>query len=41
MLFIDKLDADAMCQISMMESSIVTSKIPFVLWTNTNVILSR
>ena len=32
-----KLNADAMCQ--MMESSIVTIKILFVLWTNTNVIL--
>ena len=41
MLFIDKLDADAMCQIQKMESSIVTAKILFVLWTNTNVILSH
>ena len=31
-----KLDADAMCQIQMMESSIVTAKI-----LNTNVILSH
>ena len=31
-----KLDADAMCQIQMMGSSIITAKILFVLWTNTN-----
>ena len=31
MLLIDKLDADAMHQMPMMESSIVTAKIPFVL----------
>ena len=31
-----KLDADAMCQIQMMGSSIVTAKILLVLWTNTN-----
>ena len=41
MLLIDKLDADAIHQMPMMESSIVTAKIPFVLWTNTNVTLSR
>ena len=41
MLLIDKLDADAMHQMPMMESSIVTAKIPFVLWTYTNVILSH
>ena len=40
-LLIDKLDTDAMYQMPMMESSIVTAKIPFVLWTNTNVILSH
>ena len=31
MLLVDKLDAGAMHQIPMMESSIVTAKIPFVL----------
>ena len=31
MLLIDKLDADAMHQMPMMESFIVTAKIPFVL----------
>ena len=36
MLLIDKLDADAMHPIPMMESSIVIAKMPFVLWTNTN-----
>ena len=41
MLLIDKLDVDVMNQILMMESSIVTAKVPFVLWTNTNVILSH
>ena len=41
MLLIDKLDADAMHQMLTMESSIVTAKIPFVLWTNTDVILSH
>ena len=30
-LLIDKLDADAMHQMPMMEKSIVTAKIPFVL----------
>ena len=41
MLFINKLDADAMHQMPVMESSIVTAKIAFILWTNTNVILSH
>ena len=41
MLLIDKLDADAMHQMPMTESSIATAKIPFVLWTSTSVILSR
>ena len=41
MLFINELDADAMHQMSMMESSIVTAKIHFVLWTNINVILGH
>ena len=31
MLLINKLDADAMHQMPMMESSILTAKIPFVL----------
>ena len=35
-----KIDTDAMCQMPMIESSIITTKIPFVLWTNANVILS-
>ena len=38
---LSKLDADAMHQMPMMQSSIVTAKIPFVLYTNTNVILSH
>ena len=33
MLLINKLDADTMHQMPMMESFIVTAKIPFVLWT--------
>ena len=41
MLLIDKLDADAMHQMAMMESSIVTAKITIVLQTNADVILSH
>ena len=36
MLLIDKLDADAMHPMPMIESSIVIAKMPFVLWTHTN-----
>ena len=36
-----KLDADVVHQVPGMEDPIVTAKIPFVFWTNTDVILSH
>ena len=35
-----KVNTDVMCQMHVMESSIVTTKISFVLWNNTDVILN-